>query len=90
MNKQSIVLISHGHFEKDFLENIAKDVAHEFRYTVYIEESHIEISEFYNPSRRQYDGNKLLKEIDSISSSVGCLLVTTLRSLSMISMPSNP
>ena len=69
MNKQSIVLISHGHFEKDFLEKIAKDVAHEFRYTVYIEESHIEISEFYNPSRRQYDGNKLLKEIDSISSS---------------------
>ena len=69
MNKQSILLISHGHFEKDFLEKIAKDVAHEFRYTVNIEESHIEISKFYDPTRRQYDGNKLLKEIDSISSS---------------------
>lgn len=61
--------MSHGHFEKDFLDMIAKDVAHEFLYPVNFEESYIDISEFYDPTRRQYDGNKLLKEIDSISSS---------------------
>ncbi|MFC2117427.1 archaemetzincin family Zn-dependent metalloprotease [Bacteroidota bacterium] len=69
MNKQKILLISHGHFEKDFLEMIAKDVSREFLYAVNFEESHIDISEFYDPMRRQYDANKLLKEIDSISSS---------------------
>jgi len=69
LNKQSILLISHGHFEKDFLDNIASHVAHEFLYPVNIEESHFDINEFYDPHRRQYDGNKLLKEIDDISSS---------------------
>lgn len=69
MNKQSILLISYGQFEKDFLKKIVRDVAQEFLFTVYTHESHIDISVFYDPVRRQYDGNKLLKEIDSISSS---------------------
>lgn len=69
MSEQSILLISHGHFEKDFLEKIAREVAHEFLFPVYIEESHIDLSEFYDPMRRQYDGNRILKEIDSMSSS---------------------
>ncbi|MBC8320366.1 MAG: archaemetzincin family Zn-dependent metalloprotease [Bacteroidetes bacterium] len=69
MNKQSILLISHGLFEKDFLEKIATEVAREFLLAVNIEESHIDMSEFYDPNRRQYDGNKLLIEIDSMPSS---------------------
>ncbi len=69
MNKQSILLISYGQFEKNFLEKIVGDVASEFLSPVYFQESHVDISEFYDPKRRQYDGNKLLKEIDSISSS---------------------
>ena len=66
---QSILLISHGHFEKNFLEKIAKDVVHEFHFPVNFEESHIDLSEFYDPTRRQYDGNGLLKKIDSLYSS---------------------
>ena len=69
MNKQKILLIFHGHFEKDFLEKIAKDVTREFLYPVYVQESYIDLNEFYDPNRRQYDGNKLLKAIDAISSS---------------------
>ncbi len=69
MNEQKILLISNGHFEKHFLENIAKDVAHEFLFPVGIEESHIDLSEFYDPMRRQYDGNGLLKKIDSMYTS---------------------
>lgn len=68
MKKQSILLIYHGHFENDFLEKITNDVVHEYRYPVCIEESHLDISEFYDPMRRQYDGNKLLIELDSIHS----------------------
>ena len=69
MSEQSILLISHGHFETNFLVKIAEDVAHEFQIPVNIEESHIDLSDFYDPMRRQYDGNGLLKEIDSMYSS---------------------
>jgi len=68
LNKQSIVLISIGQFEKRFLESIAEDVTREYKTLVDIEERHIDLNTFYEPKRRQYDGNKLLKEIDSIYS----------------------
>ncbi|MCF8297812.1 MAG: archaemetzincin family Zn-dependent metalloprotease [Saprospiraceae bacterium] len=64
MNKQNILLISYGQFEKDFLEKIARYVSQEFHVQLDIEESHMDLSEFYNPTRRQYDGNKIIKEID--------------------------
>jgi len=69
MTKQSITLVSYGNFEKDFLRKIAEDVTREFIFPVIIEENYIDLSEFYDPNRRQYDGNKLLKEIESIYSS---------------------
>jgi archaemetzincin len=68
LNEQSILLISHGNFENDFLEKIAREVAREFLLPVSIEESHIDLNEYYDPMRRQYDGNGLLKEIDSMPS----------------------
>jgi archaemetzincin len=66
LNKHSILLITYGHFEKNFLEQVAVDVSNEFQCRIDIEESHIELSEFYDSTRRQYDGNKLLEEIDSM------------------------
>lgn len=69
MKKQRIILISHGNFEKNFLEKLAGEVEREYRVPVDIEENHIDLSEFYDPMRRQYDGNSLLKKIDSIPSS---------------------
>jgi archaemetzincin len=69
LNEKSILLIFHGHFEKNFLENIANDVSQEFLFPVNIEESHIDLSEFYDPMRRQYDGNRLIKVIDAMYSS---------------------
>ncbi len=69
MSKQRILLVSHGHFENYVLDTIAEDVTHEFLYPVDIIESHADLSEFYEPTRRQYDGNKLLKFLDSNSGS---------------------
>ncbi len=69
MNLQHITLISFGYFEKDFLEQIAEDVSREFLLPVKMKEGHLDLSEFHDPARRQYNGNKLLKEIDSIFSS---------------------
>ncbi len=65
MNEEHIMLISFGYFGKAFPEMIAEDVEHEFSIPVIIREGHLDLSEFYNPARRQYDGNNLLKEIDS-------------------------
>jgi len=61
---QNITLISFGYFEKDFLEKIAGAVRQEFLYSVNIKEGRIDLSEFYDPGRRQYDGVKLLKTVD--------------------------
>jgi archaemetzincin len=65
MDLQSITLIPFGYFEETFLRSIAEAVNHEFRITVKLREGHLDLSEFYDPVRRQYDGTKLLKEIDS-------------------------
>ena len=68
MSEQAIVIINHGNFEKDFIEKIASRVNLEFLLPVTLENSHIELTEFYDPMRRQYDGNRLLKELGSSTS----------------------
>jgi len=67
MSLQNITLISFGLFEKNFLEKTAESVSREFLNPVNIREGHIDLSEFYDPVRRQYNGNTLLKQVDSIS-----------------------
>ena len=67
MGEQAILLINHGNFEKEFLEKIASGISREYRLPVSIEDSHADLSEFYDPMRRQYDGNRLLKDLDSWS-----------------------
>ncbi len=65
MEKQGILLISHGQFEKKFLERIAHHVQTEFDLPVKIVTSYIDLASFFDADRRQYDGTKLLKFIDS-------------------------
>jgi archaemetzincin len=62
---QNITLISYGHFERDFLEKMADAVRHEYLRPVNLIEGRLEISDFYDPSRRQYDGTRLLKAVDA-------------------------
>lgn len=69
MDLQNITLISFGYFEEDFLKNVAEAVKHEFLVSVNIKEGHLDLSEFYDPTRRQYNGVKLLKEVDYLFSS---------------------
>ena len=65
MNLQNITLVSFGYFDAIFLKNIAEAVKHEFLFSVNLKEGHLDLSEFYDPTRRQYNGIKLLKEVDS-------------------------
>ena len=67
MNLQNITLISFGYFGKDILEKAAEAVSQEFVCPVSIREGHIDLSEFYDPARRQYNGNALLKQVDNVS-----------------------
>lgn len=69
MDLQTITLISFGHFEEDFLKNIAAAVKREFLFPVNIKEGHLDLSEFYDPVRRQFNGTKLLNEVDCLFSS---------------------
>ncbi len=69
MDLQNITLISFGYFEESFLRKTIEAVNKEFLFPVNIKEGHIDLSEFYDPVRRQYNGNKLLKEVDSLYAS---------------------
>ena len=68
MSEKAIEILNHGNFENDFLEKIVSRIHQEYRLPVTIEEIHIDLSEYYDPMRRQYDANRLLKELDSKSS----------------------
>lgn len=60
MNKKEISLISLGHFEKDFLERLAKEVNVVFGIEVKISTEYRDITPYFEPARKQYDANRLL------------------------------
>ena len=66
MDLQNITLISFGYFDSGFLGKLADAVVNELDLPVDIREAHIDLIEFYDPGRRQYNGNKLLTTIDSL------------------------
>lgn len=66
MSLQNITLVSFGYFEKDILEKTAEAVILEFQHPVSIKDGHIDLSEFYDSSRRQYNGNLLLRQVSSM------------------------
>ena len=67
MNLQTITLVSFGFFEKDILEKTAEAVIEEYHCSVNIKDGHLDLSEYYDSARRQYDGNSLLKQVHSMS-----------------------
>ena len=69
MSLQNITLVSFAYFEKDFLENIVKAVKQEFQCSVSFKEGHIDLSEYYDSARRQYNGTDILHLVDSKFSS---------------------
>jgi archaemetzincin len=65
MSQHYITLVSFGFFEEDLLWSVADAVSKEFLYSVRLREGHLDLAEHFNAGRRQYNGNELLKEIDS-------------------------
>lgn len=66
---QYITLISFGYFDTDFLKKVAEAVKNEFLLPVNLREGHLDLSEFYDPTRRQYNGVKLIHEVENTFSS---------------------
>ena len=64
MDLQYITLISFGYFDADVLRNVADVVKKEFLLNVNIKEGHLDLSEFYDPTRRQYNGVKLIHIVE--------------------------
>ena len=67
MSEQAILIINQGNFEEYFLNDIASGITQEFLLPVSIEHNHLDMGEYYDPMRRQYDGNRILRELDRSS-----------------------
>ncbi len=67
MDPLQITLVPFGHFEREFLERTAEAVRSEYLHGIAIRETHLDLSEYYDPGRRQYNGNELLKVVDSLA-----------------------
>jgi archaemetzincin len=64
---RTIHLIAYGQFDTEFLERIAAEIALELNYPVSLTQGHLDLSEYLDPRRRQYDGNKLIKVVDAMA-----------------------
>lgn len=69
MDFQNITLVPVGYIEDMFLRGVIEAAGKEFCLPVTVKEGYIDITEFYDPTRRQYNGTKLLKEIDTLFAS---------------------
>jgi archaemetzincin len=63
---QNITLISFGNFEKNLLEQVVAAVQSGFHREVVLKDGAMELINYYDPSRRQYNGDLLLKKIDAL------------------------
>lgn len=64
MDLQRITLVAYGSFDSLFLRRISEAVGRESGLPVVFREAFYDLSEFYNPERKQYDGNRLLRLVD--------------------------
>jgi archaemetzincin len=65
MGLENITLISFGYFDQEILERISPDISREFSFPVRTKSGNLDLSEFYDPSRRQYNGTTLLTKINT-------------------------
>jgi archaemetzincin len=71
LDKQGILLLSFGIFERGFIDKIASGIRNEYNLPVRTSFSQTDLTPFYDPARRQYDGNRLLRKLDADFSQQG-------------------
>lgn len=65
MKTDQIMIISFGYHEMELPPSLGAEISQEFWHPVKFQEGYMDLSEFYDGSRRQYDGNKLLKKVEA-------------------------
>jgi archaemetzincin len=65
MYLENITLIKFGYFDQEILDRVVPDISREFSTSVRTKNGNLDLSEFYDPSRRQYNGTALLNKIDN-------------------------
>jgi archaemetzincin len=63
LKEGKIILVSCGHFERDITSSVTEDIRRVFHYPVFFKVCTLDLSDFYNPSRRQYDANIILQKV---------------------------
>jgi len=66
MDQPSITIALFARFRKEFLDEIVVALQHEFHCKVTVKEMYLDLSVFFDPGRRQYNGDALLKMVDSM------------------------
>jgi archaemetzincin len=65
MGLHNLTLISFGHLDNGFLTELARSVSRELMLPVKIRTGYIDLADYFDPARRQYDANRLLKLLES-------------------------
>ncbi|MDP2235662.1 MAG: archaemetzincin family Zn-dependent metalloprotease [Bacteroidales bacterium] len=65
MGLKKITLITLGYFEKEILEHVAALVENELKGRVNFKREHYDLESHFDPVRKQYNGNTLLKYVES-------------------------
>lgn len=66
MDQQKIILVAFGNFEEPLLRKVAGAVSMELKLPVSVRHGHLDLSDYYDPARRQYNGDRLLKTVDTM------------------------
>jgi len=65
MYYEKIKIISFGLVSHDILRSVSNEVLNKFSLPVVTSHEHLDLSDYYDPSRRQYNGNFLLQKIEN-------------------------
>lgn len=66
MLQDQILLVSFGGFEKKLLHHLA-DALHELLHAeIVLKDAYIDLNPYFDPARRQYNGNELMKEVAAL------------------------
>ncbi|MCF8308689.1 MAG: archaemetzincin family Zn-dependent metalloprotease [Bacteroidales bacterium] len=63
--QKTITLVAFGYIDRSFVENVALAVEIELNTEVTTMEGHLDLSNYYDVKRRQYNGDELLKFVDN-------------------------
>ncbi len=64
MTQKKITLFNFGHFDNDLLSEVGAVAGKEFDAVFTFRKEYVDLSEFFDSSRKQYNGNKLLAFVD--------------------------